>query len=81
MNILLYILLEFIEVRELVLLRFHQSISMMRDQGQVMFNLEYPANDWDLAVQGSFMLEMRYTFSFGSIPSPRYDSIYRIFSL
>ena len=49
-NVLVHLVSELIEVRKLLLLGFHQPMSMMRDQGQLLFDLEYPANYWVLAV-------------------------------
>ena len=37
---------------------------MMRNHGHLLFNLEYPGNDWVLAVHGSFILGMSYTLQF-----------------
>ena len=48
--VLVYLMNEFIEVHHLLLLGFHKSVSMMRNQGQLLLDLEYPANYWVLAV-------------------------------
>jgi hypothetical protein len=38
------------DVLDLLLMGIHQSMSMMRNQGQLLFDFEYPANYWVLAV-------------------------------
>jgi hypothetical protein len=63
-NVLVHLVSELIEVRKLLLLGFHQPMSMMRDQGQLLFNLEYPANYWVLAVHYYFFLGSLDTLHF-----------------
>jgi hypothetical protein len=43
-------LCELIQIAQLRLLGFHEPMSMMRNQGQLLLNLEYPIHDWVLAV-------------------------------
>jgi hypothetical protein len=53
-------LCEFIKVIQLRSLGFHQSMSVMRYQGQLLFDLEYPIHDRVLAIHDLFFLYMRY---------------------
>jgi hypothetical protein len=41
-HVVVYFLSELIQVVQLRLLGFHQSMSLMRNQGQLLFDLEYP---------------------------------------
>jgi hypothetical protein len=59
--ILVHLMSELIEVRQLLLLGFHQSMSMMRNQGQLLFDIEYSANDWVLVIHWSYFLGFRDT--------------------
>jgi hypothetical protein len=50
---------EFIKVIQLRSLGFHQSMSMMRYKGQLLFNLEYPIQDRVLAIHELSFLHKR----------------------
>jgi hypothetical protein len=41
----------YLDVLALLLMGFHQTLSLMRDQGQLLLHLENPAYDWVLAVR------------------------------
>lgn len=63
-NILVTLLSELIDVSYLLLLRFHQSMSLMRNQGQLLFDLEYPASRTVLSVHDSYLFASWYIFKF-----------------
>jgi len=44
-HVVVNFLCEFIQVFQLRLLGFHQPMSIMRNQGQLLFNLENPVHD------------------------------------
>jgi hypothetical protein len=49
-HIVVDFLCELIQVVLLQLLGFHQPMSMMRNQGQLLFDLEYTIHNWVLAI-------------------------------
>jgi hypothetical protein len=53
-------LCELIQVAQLILLGFHQPMSMMSYQGQLLFNLENPVHYWVLTVHNLSFLCFRY---------------------
>ena len=54
-------LCKFIQIIQLRLLGFHESMSMMRYQGQLLFDLEYPIQDRVLAIDDLSFLHLRYS--------------------
>jgi hypothetical protein len=62
--VLVHLMSELIEVRHLLLLGFHQLMSMMRNQGQLLLDLEYSTNYWVLAVHWYFFLHLWDTLHF-----------------
>jgi len=52
------------DVLFLLFLGFHQSMSMMGNQGQLLFDLENSANDWILAPHFSYFLRSRDALHF-----------------
>ena len=63
-HVLVHLMSELIEVSLLLLLGFHQSMSMMRNQGQLLFNLEYSTYDWILVIHWSYFLGFSDTLHF-----------------
>ena len=58
-------MLTFFDVLALLLLGFHQTNSLMRDQGQLLLDLENPSYDWILAIRcSSYFLGSRGTLHF-----------------
>ena len=57
-------LCKIIKVVLLRLLGFNQPMCMMRNQGQLLFNLENPVHDWVLAIHDLSFLCFRYRLQF-----------------
>ena len=57
-------LCKFIQIIQLRLLGFHESMSMMRYQSQLLFNLENPIQDRVLAIHDLSFLHLRYHLQF-----------------
>jgi len=49
-HVMVNLLSEFIQAVQLRLLGFNQPMSLMRNQGQLLFNLEYPIHNLVLAI-------------------------------
>jgi hypothetical protein len=58
-HVVVYFQCELIQVVQLRLLGFHQTMSMMSYQGQLLFNLENPVHYWVLAVHNLSFLCFR----------------------
>jgi hypothetical protein len=63
-HVVVYFLLELIQIAQLRPLGFHKSMSVMRNQGQLLLDLEYPIHDWVLAIHDHSFLHMRYRLQF-----------------
>jgi hypothetical protein len=63
-HVMVHFLCEFIKVILLRLLGFNQSVSMMRYQSQLLFNLEYAIQDRVLAIHGLSFLYLRHHLQF-----------------
>jgi hypothetical protein len=63
-HVVINFLCELSQVVQLRLLGFHQPMSMMRNQGQLLFNLENPVHDWVLAVHDLSLLCFRDRLQF-----------------
>ena len=55
---------ELIQVAQLRPLGFHQPLSMMRNQGQLLLNLENPVHDWVLPIHDLSFLYLRDPLQF-----------------
>ena len=56
LNVVIHFLSKVIQVIQLRLLGFHKSMSVMRNEVQLLFNLEHPVNDWVLAIDDLTLL-------------------------
>jgi hypothetical protein len=59
-HVMVHFLREFIKLIQLRLLGFHQYMSMMSYQGQLLFDLEYPIQNRFLAILDLSFLHLRY---------------------